>query len=802
MLKRLDRYLIAQFLGPIALGFGLYTSLFLVRFLFLSAEMIIQRAVPGSMVLQLLWLSLPSIVVLTLPMSFLFGLLLALGRLNSDSELIALGACGVSPRRLYRPMLALAIVATGANLALMVNYLPKANAALQDLRTRALLETAGAQVEPRVFYDQWIGKTLYVFRTSGPGRPWDGVFLADSVLAGRANELTIAERGQLFQGKANDRVSLRLFDATRHKVDPQGGVRYEVSRQRKMDLLIQDPSSFGVKEPGKNSAKGVRELSLEELRELRKDPRTTAEVRNLAKVEIHKKFSIPFANLAFALLALPLGITARRGGKASGFTVSLVIIAVYYILINNGEEAARFDRLPAWLAMWSPNLLLAGAALGLLWMRDRKLPLPEGMRRFPTQAWNLFQRVSPGRWLRRRRSSTERAGRGAPRGGAASARPAIQRRLVLRLPRLSSDFPTLVDRLVLSAFLRIFALALLSGVVIFIVFDVSELFDEVLKNKISTGILVEYYANYSLRVIFDIAPLIFLVGTLLTIGLFVRTSELTAAKALGISIFRFSFPIIVCSLVIGGTLAFAQSFLLPPTQLRLDDLKAQIRGEKRKDSSAQQDRRWLASGDRYIFNFSELGRMDDSFFVRDLQVFDFDQQHRLIRRLVTDVANYRDGRWYVTNGWVRTFRGSEVIRYRKFPGTIQVNLPETDAYFRADDRPFRAMNFRELREHIGQLKKQGQPVGALEVELQHRIAFPLLSLVMSGIALPFALRLGKQGALYGTGMALLLGILLLGFYAFFSKLGEAGRITPLLAVWSPAGLYSLLALYLTLRVRT
>src|SRR6185295_15255636 len=98
--------------------------------------------------------------------------------------------------------------------------------------------------------------------------------------------------------------------------------------------------------------------------------------------------------------------------------------------------------------------------------------------------------------------------------------------------------------------------------------------------------------------------------------------------------------------------------------------------------------------------------------------------------------------------------------------------------------------------------KQGQPVSQMEVELQHRIAFPFLSLVMAAIALPFALRLGKQGALYGTGFALLLGILLMAFYAFFSKLGAVGRVTPEIAVWSPSALYSLLAFYLLLRVRS
>src|SRR6185295_4594561 len=106
--------------------------------------------------------------------------------------------------------------------------------------------------------------------------------------------------------------------------------------------------------------------------------------------------------------------------------------------------------------------------------------------------------VDPRRWWGGRKAA--QAGRARPR-----------RRLIVQLPRLALDFPTLIDRMVLKAFLQIFALALLSGVVIFIVFDLGEIFDEVLKNKIHFSVLAEYYSTYSLRVIFDIAPMIFLV---------------------------------------------------------------------------------------------------------------------------------------------------------------------------------------------------------------------------------------------------------------------------------------------------
>src|SRR6476661_9330974 len=105
--RRLNQYIITEILGPLGLGFLVYTFILLIRFLFQSAEMIIRRGLPVSIVGRLLLMTLPNIIVLTLPMSLLFGTLIAVGRLSSDSELIAMRASGLSLLSLYRPILLL-----------------------------------------------------------------------------------------------------------------------------------------------------------------------------------------------------------------------------------------------------------------------------------------------------------------------------------------------------------------------------------------------------------------------------------------------------------------------------------------------------------------------------------------------------------------------------------------------------------------------------------------------------------------------------------------------------------------------
>ncbi|MGH9360314.1 MAG: LPS export ABC transporter permease LptF, partial [Thermoanaerobaculia bacterium] len=370
MRLRIDRYIVAEIAGPLALGFLVYTFILLLRFLFQSAEMIIRRGLPVATVGELLLTTLPNILVLTIPMSLLFGILIAVGRLASDSELIALRSCGVSLLTLYRPVLALSALFTLLNTALMVWALPWGNSSLQRLRLDILTQTVSQQVQPRVFYEEWEPYVVYVFEVPPGQSRWKGVFLAESIPSSENNQITMAEWGEVKVEERGERVVLQLYDAIRHKVNLNDPRRYEISRHRRLELVLDD--QFATAQRAKVSvSKGVRELNLEELRALSDDPTASSEQRNLALVEIHKKFAIPVACLVFGLCALPLGFNNRRGGKASGFALSIGVILLYYVLLANGEEAARFGRVPAWVGMWAPNALLAAAGVFLLVRRNR-----------------------------------------------------------------------------------------------------------------------------------------------------------------------------------------------------------------------------------------------------------------------------------------------------------------------------------------------------------------------------------------------------------------------------------------------
>ncbi|HZF07512.1 MAG TPA: LPS export ABC transporter permease LptF [Thermoanaerobaculia bacterium] len=791
MRARLDRYILGEILGPLGLGFLVYTFILLLRFLFQIAEMIIRRGLSPAIIGRLLALTLPNIVVLTIPMSLLFGILIAVGRLSSDSELIAMRSCGISLVTLYRPILLLSALLTAGNTLLMVYVLPWGNHALQQLQLEILTQTVSQQVQPRVFFEEWEGKTLYVFDIPPGSDRWKGVFIAESIPATQDNRITVADEGEVRVDQQGERIVLVLYNALQHKVNLASPESYEISRHKRLELILED--QFASTQRAKIAvSKGIRELTLSELRDLAHDPTVSAEQHNLAWVEIHKKFSIPVACMVFGLFALPLGFNNRRGGKASGFALSIAVIVVYYILLNNGEEAARFGKIPPWLAMWSPNLLLATGGIFLLIRRnrDKSLLLTRVDRWVRQDLWTglLFLKKRQKDRRRERWEQRQAQGRRETRG------------LMLRLPRPRLRFPNLLDRYVVRLFLFVFLLVLVSGLSLYILGDLSENIDDILKNKITNSMVVDYYKYMALQIFYEISPIVVLVTTLVTFSLLSRTNEVTACKALGMSLYRLALPAVLTALLITLFCGFLESEVLPASNERVAQIQDRIKGRETPRTYRRADHQWLFGQGRYIYNYLHYDEQRQS--LQNLQVFDFDEQHRLVRRLVAQSARYIGDVWLFSDGWAREIDGVNVKAYTPFTGPRVVRYPETPSYFSSEIRPPKQMRYGELKHYIQELIESGQSVPDLEVELQSKIAYPLISLVMAIVALPFAFRLGRQGALYGVGLSIVLGMTFYLIFAFFTQLGKAGALPPAVAVWSPGAVFGILSVYLFLGVRT
>ncbi|KAB2964866.1 MAG: YjgP/YjgQ family permease, partial [Thermoanaerobaculia bacterium] len=373
-------------------------------------------------------------------------------------------------------------------------------------------------------------------------------------------------------------------------------------------------------------------------------------------------------------------------------------------------------------------------------------------------------------------------------------------RVVVRLPRLRLRFPNLIDRYVLRRFGFVFALVMVSGIALRVVADFTENVDDILRHRPPASTLVRYYEYQALQMAFDTAPLAVLVTVLVTFSLLARTNEVTACRALGISLYRLALPALAGAALVAAGSTFLQAQVLPASNHKVQEAKDRIKGRPSQRALRSADKQWMLGSGRFMFNFLAYDERRSS--LQRLQVFEFDDQHQLVARLYADEATHDERGWVMRQGWARTFEGREQLDYRPLPEPVRLDLPEDPTYFAAEPRRPAQMTFGELADYVEDLRESGQPQPKYEVALLNKVAFPVAAVVMALVGLPFAFRLQRRGALYGLGISIILGMVFLAVYAFFSKLGEVGALPAAVAVWSPNLLFSLLSGYWFLGVRS
>src|SRR5687767_11569722 len=238
-MRILTRYILREMVGPTLQGFAFYTFIILMRQLFELAEMIIKRSLGFGAVVKLLGLSIPHIIVLTIPMSLLFGILIAVGRLSSDSEIIAMRAAGISTSTIYRPVLYFSFVLFLVNLYLMNAVLPRGNSALQRLKADLFASSVEKEIKPRVFYDEYENLVIYINDVDQQTGEWKGVFISNSTDPERQS-IIVADSGRIATVGPNRQLWLELKNSETHFASPRKPERYDLTRNAEQRFLLID----------------------------------------------------------------------------------------------------------------------------------------------------------------------------------------------------------------------------------------------------------------------------------------------------------------------------------------------------------------------------------------------------------------------------------------------------------------------------------------------------------------------------------------------------------------------------------
>jgi LPS export ABC transporter permease LptG/LPS export ABC transporter permease LptF len=759
----LDRYVIRQTFWPAVLGLMVFTFLLIIPTVLRSTEDLVAKGVPATVIATLMLTLLPSALGLAIPMALLLGLLVGFGRLSSDREWVAMQACGVSLARLLWPVGVLAGAATAATLYVLLAALPQANQAFREIMFRILSERAEGEVRPRVFFDAFPGATLYV-RELPPTGGWKDVFLVTGG-QGQPEAVHVAKRGRVLIDRAQRRVEIVLEEGVTHTVGEADNYRPTTWRQT---ILSVDPETIF---PKAGPAKGEREMSIAELRTRIADRASRGESTIGARVEIQKKFSIPAACLVLGLFGLALGASHRREGKLSSFVIGVVVIYAYYALLENSSNLAKGGYLPPWIAAWLPNLVFGFGGIVLFLRRRASI---ERTRRGPGWWTTVVARLP-------RRNPNRQATAGT----------------AFRLPALPGT--RLLDRYVFAGYARVFLLCAAALVGLFHVSTFIDLSDEVLRGDANWGQLFWHLWFATPQALYYVLPMSVLLATLVTVGLLTRNSELIVMKACGISLYRISLPLFLAAASVAAAEGWMQETLLGPANYRAEAIRHVIRGGSPETFDVLR-RRWVAARNGEIYHFGYFDPRTRTLVDLDTYRIDY-ATGALASRAHAARAAFSDARgaWLATDGWRRGFTGETVTLAPITEELIDIEAP---SYFSMQTPDPDFMNYVELTDHIGRLERGGFDMTRQRVALERKLAFPLATLIMALIGIPFATTTGNRGAMYGIGVGLVLAFSYWGALSVFGAMGAATLMTPLLAAWAPNLLFSSGAAWLLLTVRT
>ena len=307
MPRLIDRYLIREIAPPFLISLLVFTFLLMLPPLVEVAEGLIAKGVPAPTIGWIMLTLMPQALGVTIPMAFLVGLLVALGRISVDREGVALQACGVSPARLLRPILCCAFIAAMGTLYTLVWLLPNANQSFREVTYSIIATRVQAEVKPRVFYEDFPGVILYVRETPVDSQSWSQVFLADTRTPGRP-EIFVSERGRISLNREDRQVAIVLEDGARHDVTPDRPEQYELHEFQRIVMTLDPETVF----PRMGPQRGYPELTISELKNEVLEMQEAGLSPHRPIMEIHRKFSIPVACFIFGLIGLAFGLSNRR----------------------------------------------------------------------------------------------------------------------------------------------------------------------------------------------------------------------------------------------------------------------------------------------------------------------------------------------------------------------------------------------------------------------------------------------------------------------------------------------------------
>lgn len=354
----LDRYVLREIAAPFGFAVAAFTLFLLINTLFLAAEYVINKAVPFVYVMRYIVLQVPSFVYLILPFAALFGVLQGFGRLAGDNELTAMRTSGVPLLRIARPALIAGALLTVVAFLTNEYVAPQSQHKSQAVFRQIAYHSSQPIIQPDQFIRTEDGRhSIYVSSID----PQTGVMHNVQIYSlgnGYFPETLTALTARQLNGQ------LVLYNGVQTLYTAAG----LVSKQQRFATLEFPLADASILFEG---PRGPFEMNSRDLsREIKARRATGDDIRQL-EITLQQKYAMPVACLISILIALPLGVRFGKQGRGVGAMLAIVVLFVYYLIMSATYALGKNGAIPANLAPWIPNAVLAVAGIAMIWKEER-----------------------------------------------------------------------------------------------------------------------------------------------------------------------------------------------------------------------------------------------------------------------------------------------------------------------------------------------------------------------------------------------------------------------------------------------
>ncbi len=741
---------------------------FIFSWLLLSVILFVQQAgrysdllfnitLPGNLVWQLTIALIPSVLSFTCPIAVLVGTIIGLSRMQGDSEMVAVRSAGVGNLQVTIPLIILGLLLSAFAFFINIRGVPIAARIVRQVALQAALYKLESPIEPGVFNTEINGYTIYVKNGDIEAGSWENIFIYQKDKKTKQVRLITSKNGRIDSQNENSEIVLENAAVTTFEDDQNGKIVSE--NVKDLRLVIQTKRGEIIEKLSK-ATETPEEMGLQELAAHIKT--LTGTDKREAQVLFQRRIILSISPLLFSLLGTALILKFNRGGRGFGILLAFGSLIIYYLITLISEQLARVGTIKVITAGLIPVLT---SMIVIIWL-------------FISKRLNITRRLSIWSYFSGKKNSEKETG--------------LRKKIPFTIYRSG-----ILDFDIVFNLLKYYLLTLSFLISIYIVFTAFERWKLAATTDNGISILISYLLYLIPFIYIQISPSALMISALVTFTIKSRQNELVTWMAAGQSIYRLLLPCLLFMFSIGIINFALQEFVITKANRLQDTLLEQLRN--RSTANTESGLFWIASKNR-IYSFENFSASDnDKNIVNNLTIYEFTVDNSSLEsRTKVDQAIWDENRIKFIS------KGEKTIWIN---GNL-VNQKVTDDEIDEKYNPLGIDSVKTIHLTISEIENKIK-VSQSEIEkrnykiaVQKKYSTIFLPMILILFTVPFALSLKRQGSVLTLGYAVALWLLFMGITNTFEQFGQSGQISPVLAIWSPLIVFTVIGFYLVSKIRT